>query len=344
MRAPRKNAPGAWQPVIDHWGPFSERSIPPQSVIIADARVLHLHQKLLQLLKGHAVVPLTAGEPTKSLATLSTLAAKTLSVGRQATVIALGGGTIGDVTTVFAHLLKRGVRLIQVPSTLLAAVDSSVGGKGAVNVGAVKNGLGVFHYPHESWLCPELFTTLSAAQRREGRLEAYKMALGDAKRWAAWALRPPDDQALITQSRALKATICARDPYERTGERTVLNFGHTFGHVIEAVTRHRVRHGEAVGLGMLCALDVGVAMGITSPGVAQTVEALLPNAPGARQRLARVMRGTTTSRVSQLLAADKKGSSEGAVRMVLLNKPGRWSVDPVAPKVWSRLFEQWSDG
>lgn len=342
MSEARVNPPGAWQPVVDHWGPFASRSVPDDSVIIADARVLRLHKKMLRSLSGHRLISMTAGETAKSLTTLSQLAAKTLTVSRQVTLIALGGGTIGDLTTVFAHLLKRGVRLIQVPSTLLAAVDSSVGGKGAVNVGEVKNALGVFHYPDESWLCPQLFTTLTEAQRREGRLEAYKMALGEAKLWASWSSRQPDDETLIAESRALKAKICARDPYERTGQRTALNFGHTFGHVIEAVTHHRVRHGEAVGLGMLCALDVGVALGVTPLHLAQEVEGALPNAPGARRRLARVLHRVSATRVSQLLAADKKGSAQGSVRMVLLAKPGRWALEPVSPKVWSRLFGTWS--
>ena len=335
-------APGSWKPVVDHWGPLNERTIPPGSVVIVDGRVLRLHTKMLRSLRVHRPIVLTAGEGAKSLRTVSRLAEQTLGVSRSTTLVAIGGGTIGDVCTVFAHLLKRGVRLIHVPTTLLAAVDSSLGGKGAVNVGLVKNALGVFHCADESWLCPDFFTTLTEAQRREGRLEAYKMALGDAGLWQRWLDAPPDDLALVRQSRALKARICADDPYERTGARTVLNFGHTFGHVIEAVTQHRVRHGEAVGLGMLCALDVGVALGVTPHSVAAEVEAALPNAAGARRRLGRALGLASPSQLASLLAADKKGSDGGAVRMVLLAAPGRWVVEPVSRKLWSRLLTTWS--
>lgn len=335
------NAPGSWRPVVDRWGPFTKFTLPAHSLVVADARVLRLHPHARRALAKHQVIALTAGEGAKSLRTLGRLAAQTLGVSREATLVAIGGGTIGDVATVFAHLLKRGIRLIHVPTTLLAAVDSSVGGKGAVNVGVVKNALGVFHCADESWVCPEFFSTLTEAQRREGRLEAWKMALGDASQWVRWVKSSPDDLTLIRESRGLKAAICQSDPYERTGQRTVLNFGHTFGHVIEALSHHRVRHGEAVGLGMLCALDVGVGLGVTPSQVATTVEAALPNAPRARQRLARVLSRASVTRVTQLLTADKKGSDRGAVRMVLLAKPGQWRVEAVAARVWSPLLKQW---
>jgi len=336
-------APGSWKPVVDHWGSFSARTIPAGSVVIVDRRVLRLHTKMLRSLSAHHPIVLTAGEPAKSLSTVRRLAEQTLGVSRSTALVAIGGGTIGDVSTVFAHLLKRGVRLIHVPTTLLAAVDSSLGGKGAVNVGLVKNALGVFHCADESWLCPDFFTTLTEAQRREGRLEAYKMALGDKALWQQWVAAPPDDVSLVRQSRALKARICAADPYERTGARTVLNFGHTFGHVIEALTRHRVRHGEAVGLGMLCALDLGVALGVTPPSLAADIEAMLPDAPEGRLRLARAFSGATLPQISSLLVADKKGSDGDAVRMVLLARPGRWAIEPVKRALWSRLLTtEWS--
>ena len=334
-------APGSWTLGVEHWGPFSTRSLPPGALVIADERVLRLHPRLKTALRAHAVLPLKAGEGAKSLSTLGRLAEKTLGLSRTGTLVAIGGGTIGDLATVLAHLIKRGVRLIHVPTTLLAAVDSSLGGKGAVNVGVVKNALGVFHCPDETWLCPELFETLTETQRREGRLEGWKMALGDKALWERWSKGAPEDAALIRQSRQLKARICASDPYERTGARTVLNFGHTFGHVIESVSGHRVRHGEAVGLGMLCALDVGVALACTPAHIAEEVEAALPNSPGARVRLAQVLSKTGVDEVAQLLVSDKKGAEDGAVKMVLLEKPGVWHIQPVQQRIWARLFERW---
>lgn len=345
------NPPGAWQPGVDHWGAFSERTLSAKAVVVADALVLRLHPKALRSLRGHQVIALKAGEPAKSMAMVSRLARHTLGVARDATVVAIGGGTIGDLSTVFAHLLKRGVKLIHVPTTLLAAVDSSVGGKGAVNVGVVKNALGVFHCAAESWVCPEFFTTLSEAQRREGRLEAFKMALTNGDVWRRWSANTPDDVSLVRQARQLKERICRADPYERFGNRTVLNFGHTFAHVIEALSQHRVRHGEAVGLGMLCALDTGVALGVTPAVVATEVEAALPNAPRARERLARVLKGAKPAEIAGLLRADKKGGQGDAVRMILLSEQGRWQgttiwvTEMVRRNIWSTLLQtRWSRG
>jgi 3-dehydroquinate synthase len=209
--------------------------------------------------------------------------------------------------------------LIHVPTTLLAAVDSSVGGKGAVNVSGTKNVLGVFHAADEAWLCPELFTTLTPAQRREGRIEAWKMVVTlDAKRWARWTKSPPDDGELISVSRALKHELVVKDPYETKGLRVVLNFGHTLGHAIESLSGFRVRHGEAVGLGILYALDVGVRIGVTPGPLADEVERALPLARGARGKLEAWLAPSKRAALRKLIRADKK---EG---MILLRRPGQW--------------------
>jgi 3-dehydroquinate synthase len=289
---------------------------------IADERVLKLHPQVARALSGRQVtlVPLKAGERAKSLKTLELLTKRALTLPRKLTVLAIGGGTIGDVATVFAHTFKRGVgRLIHVPTTLLAAVDSSVGGKGAVNVAGAKNVLGVFHTADETWLCPEFFTTLTEAQRREGRIEAWKMVVTlDGKRWAQWAKAAPGDDELIRVARALKHAVVAKDPYETKGLRVVLNFGHTLGHAIESLSRFRVRHGEAVGLGMLYALDVGVKAGVTPKAVAEQVERALPLARGARKQLEAWLAPSNRAALRELIRADKK---EG---MILLRRPGSW--------------------
>jgi 3-dehydroquinate synthase len=332
--------PGREPKTKDVWGAFSERTLPASTVFLADERVLRLHPAAAKRLSGAQLFSLRAGEPTKSLRQVERLAHATLQASRGSTVLALGGGTIGDLATVFAHLLKRGVTLIQVPTTLLAAVDSSVGGKGAVNVGAVKNALGVFHWAQEGWVCPEFFETLTEAQRREGRLEAWKKALVlDARVWERWCAQAPDDLTLVRTARALKTKLVARDPFEQHGLRQVLNFGHTFGHVIESVTRYRVRHGEAVGLGMLAALDVGVALRVTPPSVAAEVEAHLPNAPGAREKLQSILRGAGRDAVTQALRADKKGASASGVSMVLLERPGVWRSQVVTHATWARSLQ-----
>lgn len=340
-----KMPPGSLGPSHERVGRFARLAsqLPADAVVFADPRVLRLHPAVRRALDRRRVVLLTAGESTKSLATLERLTKSLHDVARSATFVVLGGGTLGDTVTVLAHLHKRGVRLVQVPTTLLAAVDSSIGGKGAVNAGGVKNALGVFHGATETLLCPEFFETLTEAQRREGRLEAWKMVITlDAATARRWMKRPPDDVALVREARSLKEAVVRIDPYETAGVRVVLNFGHTFGHVLESVSRFKLRHGEAVGLGMLCALDVGEAMGVTPRGVAAAVERALPNSANARKVLARWVRTAKPTAVERLLAADKK--NEQGLRMVLLEELGRWRTSTVPASVWKRCWAQWRRG
>ncbi|MBS1153311.1 MAG: 3-dehydroquinate synthase [Myxococcaceae bacterium] len=317
------SAPGSHCPPNDRWGRFASLA-PKGAAWIIDAKVARLHPAVLRSIRAPLQVELvTAGEDLKSTRALERLAPKLLGLPRGGTLVAVGGGTVGDFATVVAHLVKRGVTLVQVPTTLLAAVDSSVGGKGALNVGKVKNALGVFHYAARTLLCPELFETLTPAQHREGIAEALKMAVClDAAVWKRWSRRAPGTLELVKTARALKARVCAADPYEQTGRRSVLNFGHTFGHVIESLSGFRVHHGEAVALGMLCALDVGRAMERTPWPLAEQVEAVLTARTGAsRGRLKAVLERHPAEEVGRLLGADKK-SAGGALRMVLLERPG----------------------
>jgi 3-dehydroquinate synthase len=340
-------APGSYAPCLDREGRFDALLGALQGPLfaVADARVLKLHPHVARALKRVPGLALKAGEGAKSLRALERLGRAAVAVPRTATVLAVGGGTIGDLATVFAHLHKRGARLIHVPTTWLAAVDSSVGGKGAVNVGGLKNALGVFHAPAEGWLCPELFTTLSPAQRREGEAEAFKMALAlDETVWRTWRLARPDGPSLIRTSRALKAAVVLQDPYEQSGLRACLNLGHTLGHVVESVTRYRVRHGEAVALGLRCALDLSRAEGLLAPDLAADVEAHLPLGPSARRRLASALAGVTAAQVGQLLRGDKKGATATHTRFILLRRPGRWEARDLPNERWRGLLPAWKRG
>jgi 3-dehydroquinate synthase len=348
--------PGAYRPAADHWGAFARlvRTLPEGSLAVMDRKVARLHPTLLPALRSRsprAIVLLTGGEGAKSFQALEQVLAAGLTLPRSGTLLAIGGGTIGDVCTVAAHLLKRGVRLVQVPSTLLAAVDSSLGGKGAVDLTVrgrvVKNPAGVFHYAHEAWLCSELYETLSEAQRREGAIEAWKMvACLDAERFRRYRRRAPALPVLVRDARALKESVCAKDPYEHSGLRRVLNFGHSFGHVLESLSGFRLSHGDAVGLGMLCALDVGRALGVTPAAVAEEVESALTERVGVlgRAALGRFARGGTLREVVGLLAADKKAGAAGELRMVLLTDVGRWVVQDVAASTWRALWPAWAGG
>jgi 3-dehydroquinate synthase len=348
--------PGAYRPATDRWGSFPRlcARLPEGSLAVVDRKVARLHPDVPRALRAReprAIVQLTGGEGAKSFTALEQVLAAGLSLPRSGTLVAIGGGTIGDVSTVAAHLLKRGVRLVQVPTTLLAAVDSSLGGKGAVDLTVrgrvVKNPVGVFHYAEETWLCPELYTTLSDTQLREGALEAWKMVASlDADLFHAYRRRSPPPRRLVKDARRLKESVCARDPYEQEGLRRVLNFGHTFGHVLESVSHFRLSHGDAVGLGMLCALDVGRRMGVTPEEVAAQVEEALARGPGVlgRERTAALLERADLGDVTDLLIADKKTGSAGELRMVLLTDVGAAEVRDVPADVWRSLWPAWLQG
>lgn len=348
--------PGAYRPARDRWGAFAKLAagLPEGSLVVMDRTVARLHPAALAALKARAprgLVLLAGGERAKTMRSLEQVLLAGTAMPRSGTLLAVGGGTIGDVATVAAHLLKRGVRLVQVPTTLLAAVDSSLGGKGAVDLEVdgrvVKNPAGVFHYADEAWLCPEFFGTLSDAQRREGATEAWKMAAClDERLFRRWAREAPAQDALVRAARRMKEAVCAQDPYEQVGIRPVLNFGHTFGHVLESLSRFRLAHGDAVGLGMLCALDVGRVLGITPDAVAEEVEAALERGPGVlgRKAVARFARRAEAREVAHLLAADKKANAQGELRMVLLRAVGDWTLHTVHPDVWRALWPAWSRG
>ncbi len=349
-------SPGSYAPPADRWGPFKSFApeLPAACLAVVDKVVAHKHPRVLKALKAkreRTVLVMQSGEEAKSFAVLEQVLEAGAHLPRSATLICVGGGTLGDLATVAAHLFKRGIRLIQVPSTLLAAVDSSLGGKGAVDLHVgrriIKNAAGVFHYASESWLCPELFETLPEQQLREGAVEAWKKAIClDATLFEALQRRPPSLQTLIREARRMKGEVCAQDPYERSGLRAVLNFGHTFGHVIESASRFRVSHGDSVGLGILCALDVGRAMGLTSEPLAESVEAALEKGPGllGRGAMAQALRRIDSKGVAQLLAADKKSERLGEVKMVLLRAPGQTERVEIAPMLWKRLLKDWQAG
>ncbi|MCL2626328.1 MAG: 3-dehydroquinate synthase [Cystobacterineae bacterium] len=343
-------APGNHLPNTDFWGSPETllAHLPRPWAVVADQRVLRLHPKLRPLLAQAALPPveIRAGEAAKSVACFERLAKQLQGLPRGATLLALGGGTVGDVCTVLAHTLKRGMRLWHWPTTLLAATDSSVGGKGALNLGGVKNALGAFHYPQGGLLCMELFGTLTAAQKQEGWCEAWKMATCLSRPlFEAWARGLPEEGEFICQARQMKAQVCEEDPYELSGRRAVLNFGHSFGHVIESLSGYRIRHGQAVGMGLWCALDVGRSRGITPPSLAQEVEEVWTRAQlPSREALARALAGAEDSAVLRLLLADKKNQSAQTLRMVLLKALGEVELCEVAFEEWRPLAQCWRKG
>ena len=254
--------------------PFARGPVP----VVTDAIVGEIHLASFLDACGKSgidarPVVMPPGEGSKSFAGLEKLSGELLNAGvdRDGLIVALGGGVIGDLTGFAAGVLKRGVAFAQIPTTLLAQVDSSVGGKTAINAPQGKNLIGLFHQPCIVIADTALLATLPRRELLAGYAEVVKYgALGDARffEWlemnGAKALSG-DSRALVhavAQSCRMKADIVARDERE-SGERTLLNLGHTFGHALETTTgfSNRLIHGEGVAIGMALAFQLSARLG-----------------------------------------------------------------------------------
>jgi 3-dehydroquinate synthase len=281
------------------------------------------------------VVQMPDGEPAKKLTTIETLAERLSRLGadRKAVLIALGGGVVGDVTGLLASLYMRGVDLVQIPTTLQAQVDASVGGKTGVNLRAGKNLLGTFYHPRAVLIDPEVLRTLPNRQFRAGLYEALKCGIiGDVdlflrfeqKRAQILKRDPVEIEGVIAQSVKLKAEVVSADEHEG-GLRRVLNLGHTIGHALEAETGYRsLLHGEAVAWGLIAATHIALTVGrtdsVTAGRIADAVLSLgrLPELKvSARKILAR-------------LQTDKK-TQGGVVHFVLPREIGKVEIAADVP-------------
>ncbi len=279
-----------------------------------------------------ATVVLPDGESHKTLASVEQILDALMAhrFGRDCTVVALGGGVIGDVAGFAAACYQRGVALIQVPTTLLAQVDSSVGGKTGVNHPRGKNMIGAFHQPLGVIADIGVLDTLGERELRAGLAEVIKYGLIADAEFLSWLeanmprLLARDEQALmhaIEVSCLTKAAIVAEDERE-AGRRALLNLGHTFGHAIETGTGYGTwLHGEAVAAGMLMAADMSCRMGNISTQDVARIKALLEAAglPVAAPA------GMDADAFLELMASDKKVLA-GQLRLVLLDAIGNARV------------------
>jgi 3-dehydroquinate synthase len=271
------------------------------------------------------------GEEHKNWPTLNIIFDALLAqgCGRDCTLIALGGGVVGDLTGFAAAVYQRGVPHIQIPTTLLAQVDSSVGGKTAINHPLGKNMIGAFHQPRLVLADTDTLKTLPDRELRAGLAEVIKHGLIRDQAFFAWIdanldrLLARDPEALahaVLRSVAIKAEIVGKDERE-SGLRELLNFGHTFGHAIENGLGYGAwLHGEAVAAGMVMAADLSCELGSLSQSDCERVRSLL-----ARARLPTVAKGITPERMRQLMSLDKK-ARQGRVRFVLLEKLGAAAI------------------
>jgi 3-dehydroquinate synthase len=270
------------------------------------------------------VVTVPAGEDHKSINSISTIYDTLLprKLDRNTPIIALGGGVIGDMAGFVAATILRGVPLVQIPTTLLAMVDASVGGKTGVNHAVGKNLIGAFHQPLAVLIDPETLRTLPPRELRGGLAECIKHEIiRDAAGFneleqnieRAVALDMDYLSALVAHNVAIKARVVEADPLEK-GERAHLNFGHTFGHAIETVSDYSYSHGECVALGMTAASFVATKLGLIDQAERQRIVALIDRAglPTSNMTL-------DVDAVIDAMWFDKKVKS-GKLRLVL---PGR---------------------
>jgi len=253
---------------------LDELGLPERRFVVSNPRVWRLHGRTLASLPGRRdPILIPEGERHKTLATVSRVydALIRAAADRATTVIAFGGGVVGDVAGFAAATYLRGVPLVQVPTTLLAQVDSAVGGKVGVNHQQGKNLIGAFHPPAVVVADSLLLVTLPRREFRSGLYEVVKYGVIASRELfdrlvedlpAVFAREPAVLHPLVTESCRIKAEVVGRDEFEQ-GPRRLLNFGHTVGHALEAITRYRrYLHGEAIALGMLVAAELAVLRGV----------------------------------------------------------------------------------
>jgi 3-dehydroquinate synthase len=276
------------------------------------------------------VLTMPDGEPSKTLAQMEKLAEQMVKAGadRQSVLLALGGGVVGDVGGFLASVFMRGIPVVQIPTTLLAQVDSAIGGKTGVNLRAGKNLVGTFHQPLAVLADPDVLHTLPEREYRSGLFEAMKYGV----------IRDPEIFDLMEQHREkllkrdgkllekliaacirVKADVVGADEREG-GVRRILNFGHTVGHALEAETGYKkLLHGEAVGWGMIAACTIGESVGVTPHDVSQRIVELV-HAYGPLPKVA-----VDAKKVFKRLLSDKKTVS-GVPHFILATEIGKVAV------------------
>jgi 3-dehydroquinate synthase len=295
--------------------------------VISDSNVAPLYgARVSASLRGAGYNPVEvtvpAGEQSKSMRQVEWACERMIEAGldRKAWVVALGGGVVGDLAGFVAAVYYRGIPYIQVPTTIVAQVDSSVGGKTGVNAHNGKNLIGAFHQPRFVLADVDTLATLPEREFNEGFAEVIKHgAIRDRSLLAAVASLDRANLApIIRRNIEIKAAIVSADEHETTGERALLNFGHTIGHAIEAAAGYgRLLHGEAISLGLVAACRISVAKAGLPPADADQVITLLEHF----HLPTRLPSGIPTEAILASLKKDKK-FEEGSIRFVLCRSLG----------------------
>lgn len=305
-----------------------------KAMVVADENVRPLAAPLAEALREAGIEPTTAavppGESSKSLDYAADLfdVLVGMRADRHTVVVAVGGGVVGDLAGFAAATYARGLPLLMVPTSLLAQVDSSVGGKVGINHPRAKNIIGAFHQPAGVWIDTEALGSLPERELRCGLAEVVKYGVildagffadQEERAEAILARDPAAIRRIVARSCRLKADVVERDEREEAGRRAVLNFGHTVGHAIEAVAGYggRFRHGEAVAAGMVAECRIAERLGWIDGSVTGRVEALL-----RRLGLPTSCEDLTADALLEAMTRDKKNRG-GRVRFVLPRAIGR---------------------
>jgi len=307
-----------------------------QVLIVTNETVAPLYLRPVETALEHRTrrsLILPDGEQYKSLASFSQIIDELIAARfhRDACVVALGGGVIGDLAGFAAACYQRGIDFVQLPTTLLAQVDSSVGGKTAVNHPEAKNMIGAFHQPVAVIADTDTLTTLPRRELAAGLAEVIKYGLLEDYDFFVWLEEHIDDllrldSAALTRAIGrcceIKAAIVAQDEHEH-GRRALLNLGHTFGHAIEALGAYdQWLHGEAIAIGTCMAADLSARLGSIDADDTERVRRIF-----ARAGLPVVANGTTVEAIMSRMRLDKKAGRDG-LRLVLLDRLGEAVVVP----------------
>ncbi len=319
---------------IERIGDLAQGATP---ILVSEPRIFALHGARIAELLGAELILVPEGEAAKDWATLHELLAgfSKRGVRRDSPIIALGGGSVGDLAGLAAALFKRGCPIVQLPTTLLAQADSAIGGKTAIDAFGEKNLIGTFHQPALVVADPAFLDTLDERQLRAGYAEVVKYGLIDDPSFFAWCEangrgvlaghRDLRQQAIVSAIRA-KARIVVGDVEDRSGKRALLNLGHSFAHAIEAEAGlGTILHGEAVGLGITLAFRFSTELGLCGAAEAERVVSHMA-ACGLPTRLAEVGLGGRGAKLVSWMARDKKNRA-GRIALVLTRGIGRAFLD-----------------
>ena len=332
---------GSMAPLLEEYAPAHRYALISDSnvaLLYGESTILRLKDAGLNA----ELFTFEAGERNKSRSTWSDLTDRLLQAGfgRDSCLIAMGGGVTGDLGGFVAATYMRGIPVVQVPTSLVAMIDASIGGKTGVDVDAGKNLVGAFHAPNLVVADPDVVATLPRAERAQGMIEAVKHgAIMDDAYFSELEREMPailEGEAApleraVARSVELKSAVVSEDERE-AGRREILNFGHTLGHAIEASCSFGVPHGTAVACGMILEARLGVSLGVTDPDVVERLECILrkvglPTAIPDRAAPGDIM---------TYLASDKK-ARHGRTRFVLLSQIG---AAHVADGSWSHPVDE----